>query len=153
AYGKIPLTTGDYEDALLLRDSTQMLPELRRITDGRQVVEASGFWVDEATGLGCRCRPDIYHPGMAIMADLKITHDASAWAWAKPAAAMGYPLQEAMYSEGWPLGGGGAVDGFIFITVEAAPPFAAAIYELMPSAVAEGRAVMAQALDTYRRCK
>lgn len=153
AYGRIALTSGDYESALCMRDSTQMLPELRRLTDGEQVIEASGFWIDPQTGLECRCRPDIYHPGLAIMADLKTTGDAGAWAWARTAANMGYHLQEAMYSEGWPLAGGGEVGGFLFITVEDEPPYAAAIYELKPSAVLEGREVMGKALRLYAQCK
>jgi exodeoxyribonuclease VIII len=153
ADGKIPLTSGDFEKALCMRDSAQMLPDLRRLTDGKQVREASGFWIDAETGMECRCRPDLYHPGLEIMADLKTTSDASASFWTRNAANLGYHFQDAIYSEGWPLAGGGAVDGFFFINIETDPPFSTAMYEFTPSAVAEGRAIMRKALAMYKRCK
>ena len=153
ADGKLPLTSGDYDKVLCMRDSAQLLPDLRRLTDGKQIREASGFWVDTETELECRCRPDLYHPGLEIAADLKITADASPSFWERNAANLGYHLQEAMYSEGWELSGGGKVDGFIFINIENEPPHAAAIYEFVPAAIGEGQAIMRKALEMYRQCK
>lgn len=153
AYGKIALTSGDYDKCLYMRDAAHRLQIVRQLTDGKQIVEASAFWQDEETGVDCRCRPDIYHPSLAIMADLKTTNDASPAAFAKTAASFGYHVQEAFYSEGWNLAGGGAVDGFVFITVENVHPFAVAIYELVPSAVIEGKAVVRKVLSEYKKCK
>ena len=152
AYGKLALTSGDYEKVLYMRDSAHRLPIVRQLTDGKQMVEVSAFWQDEATGIDCRVRPDLYHPGLAIMADLKTTSDAGRNAFEKSVANFGYHVQEAMYSAGWPLAGGGVVDGFIFIAVENVHPFAAAIYELRPSAKIEGGAIYRKALTLHKQC-
>lgn len=153
AYGKVALTAGDYEKCLYMRDAAHRLPIVRQLTDGKQIVEASAFWQDEESGVDCRCRPDLYHPEHAIMADLKTTNDASPAAFSKTVGNFGYHAQEAIYRDGWPLAGGGAVDGFIFIAVENVHPFAVAIYELVPSAVLEGRAIIRDALQQYKQCR
>lgn len=153
AYGKLALTSGDYEKCLYMRDSAHRLSIVRQLTDGLQKTEQSAFWQDEATGLNCRCRPDLYHPGLAIMADLKTTADASKEAFRKSVAGYGYHMQQAFYSDGWTLSGGGAVEGFVFIAVESFEPFAVAVYELKPSAYMEGKAATRSALETIERCE
>lgn len=87
------------------------------------------------------------------MADLKAGHDASPWVWGKIAADKGYHAQEAWYSDGWTEAGGGVVDGFVFIAIEAEFPHLSAVYELTPRAVNEGRAAMAKALGIYKECR
>jgi PDDEXK-like domain of unknown function (DUF3799) len=153
SYGKLALTSGDFEKALLMGESARRIPIVRRIADSPILAEPSAFWTDEETGIECRCRPDIYSPALEIMADLKAGHTANPHLWAKIAADKGYHAQEAWYSEGWALAAGGAVDGFIFIAIEDEYPHLAAVYELTPSAVAEGRAAMQKALLLYKECR
>jgi exodeoxyribonuclease VIII len=152
AYGKIPLTESDYGKVFYMRDAAQALPVLKRLTDGKQLVEHSGYWIDEETGIECRCRPDIYHPGLRIAADLKTTLNASPESFMRSIEEYGYHVQEPFYSEGWHYAGGGAVDGFLFIAIETDFPHVTACYELLPEAVAEGEAVMHKALRTWKTC-
>jgi exodeoxyribonuclease VIII len=153
AYGKLALTSGDYDKALRMGDSARKIPIIRRIAESQILAEPSAFWTDSTTALECRCRPDIYSPAFEIMVDLKAGHDASPRGWSKIAADKGYHAQEAWYTEGWTKAGGGAVDGFIFLAIEDEFPHLSAVYELTPRAVDEGRAAMAKALATYKQCK
>lgn len=152
AYGKLLVTGPDYDKALYMRDAAQQIPVVRALTSGGQQVEHSAYWVDPETQVECRGRLDLYHPDLKMGADLKTTNDASRDTWAKNAANFGYHVQEAMYSEGWQLAGGGDMDAFVFILIESEFPFATAVYELVPSAVLEGRAIMGKALEQYKQC-
>jgi hypothetical protein len=153
AYGGLVLVSKDYDKARRMGDAAQKLPIVRQLSETQLLKEASAFWTDEATGIECRCRPDIYCPAFEIMADLKTTGDASAFTWAKRAADMGYHAQEAWYTDGWQKAGGGGVDGFVFIAIETDYPHLAAAYELTPRAVEEGRLAMAKALGLYKECR
>lgn len=153
AYGKLVLTSGDFDKALLMGDAARKIPVVAQLAESQVLFEASAFWTDPETGVECRCRPDIYSPAMEVMADLKGTGDASASFWARNAANLGYHAQESWYSGGWTRAGGGTVDGFIFIVIEDEFPHLSAVYELTPRAVEEGRAVMAKALAAYKKCR
>ena len=153
AYGKLVLTSGDYDKAQRMGDAARKLPVVRQLSEAQILREASAFWTDEATGVECRCRPDIYCPAFEIMADLKSTGDASAFTWAKRVADMGYHAQEAWYTDVWQAAGGGNVDGFVFIAIESEYPHLAAAYELTPRAVDEGRLAMREGPDQYKACR
>lgn len=152
AYGKIPLTSGDYSKAMYMRDSAQRLPEIRALTSGGGLIEHSGYWVDEETGVLCRCRPDIYHPELKIIGDVKTTTNASADAFGRSVDEFGYHVQEPWYSRGWEQAGGGEVDGFLFFAIENEHPFLCAVYELIPSAVVEGAAIARKGVLRYKQC-
>ena len=153
SYGKLVLTSGDYDKALQMGEAARKIPIVRQLAGSPILAEPSAFWTDEDTGIECRCRPDIYSPAFEIMADLKTTGDASRDAWARTAANFGYHAQEGFYAPGWEKAGGGTVDGFIFIVIEGEFPHMTAVYELSPRAVEEGRAAMAKALATYKECR
>lgn len=153
AYGKLLLTTGDYDKALYMRDAALEIPVVRAICSGGQQVEHSAYWTDPETQVECRGRIDVYHPELKMGADVKTTANAAKEEWARNAAKFGYHVQEAMYSEGWELAGGGDMDAFVFVLIESEFPFATAVYELVPSAVVEGRAIMRKALMKYSICQ
>lgn len=153
AYGRLVLTSGDYDKARRMGDAARKLPIVRQLSEAQILREASAFWTDPETGLECRCRPDIYCPAFEIMADLKTTGDASAFTWAKRVADMGYHAQEAWYTDGWQAAGGGGVDGFVFIVIEDELPHLSVAYELTPQAVQEGRLAMRKALLEYQKCR
>jgi len=151
AYGKIPLTSGDYDKAFFMRDAAHRLPELQRLTQGG-LVEHSGYWIDEETGIECRTRPDIVNEQLRLAADVKTSESASEAAFGRSVAEYGYHLQESFIGEGWQKAGGGPIDGFLFIVIEPQYPFVTAIHELVPSAIMEGQAIMRKALNRWKEC-
>jgi hypothetical protein len=151
--GKVCLTSKNFDKALMIRDTIHANATLNSlITGSAAMVEASGFWTDPATGELCRCRPDLYRPDLGLIVDLKTTASAHPAKFSRSVVDYGYHAQEAFYTDGW-RACGQQVDGFLFIAVEKTDPFAFGIYEMPPSIVEEGRAIMRQALDTYAECK
>jgi exodeoxyribonuclease VIII len=64
----------------------------------------------------------------------------------------GYHAQEALYSDGYRTLDRN-VEGFVFVAFEKKSPYAASVFELPPSIVDEGRAIMRQSLQTYAECQ
>lgn len=154
AQSKTCCTADEFDDALRLRDAIQRNPLVQRLTAGVPGIELSGYWRDEETGELCRCRPDLYSHELQVMADLKSTGDASPFSFSKSVAEYGYHVQEAFYSQGWHVASNytAHVQAFIFIAVESKAPFAHQIFELEPSAYAEGEAIAEKALRIYHEC-
>jgi exodeoxyribonuclease VIII len=151
--GKLLLTAPDYDGVLTIRDAVHADAWINSIvTGGKPVIEASGYWIDEETGELCRCRPDLYREDLGILLDVKSTVSAHPDAFARSVTNYGYHAQEAFYSDGW-RALNQKVEGFAFLAWEKKPPYAFAVYELPPSIVEEGRAMMRQALNTYAECK
>lgn len=153
ATSKILLTSGDYEQALLIRDLADTVPELQIMRQGETYIETSAYHTDEETGELVKCRPDIYNKTHALMADVKNMADASPYAFQRDVAKFGYHTQHAMYSDVWARGADMPVDAFFFIVFEKSEPPLVAVYELSPATVAEGYAVYRAALERYAECK
>lgn len=151
--GKLLLTSGDYDNALAVRDAVHADPFVSSIVTNEKEakVETSGYWVDEETGLLCRCRPDLWRGDLGVMVDVKSTASAHPDDFARSVVNYGYHAQEAFYSDGWRTLGKD-VQGFIFLAWEKATPYAFGIYELPPAIVEEGRAIMRRSLDAYAAC-
>lgn len=153
--GRLLLTAGDFERALMCRDAVHASSYVNRIITGgdakTNVRQASAF-ATMGDGLEVKCRPDLARSDLSILLDLKTCRDASPRGFAKAVAEYGYHAQEAWYTDTWQAAGGFPVAGFVFLAVESEDPFCASVYELEPSAVDEGRAAMAEAFATYAAC-
>lgn len=151
--GKLLLTAGDHDSVMTIRDAVHADSWINGIiTGGKPTVEASGYWIDEATGQLSRCRPDLYRADLGVIVDVKSTVSAHPDAFARSVVNYGYHAQEAFYSDGWRALGQN-VEGFVFLAWEKKSPYAFAVYELPPAIVQEGRALMRQALETYAECQ
>lgn len=154
------LVAKEYDSLLAMRDAIHADSFVNGIiTGGKAQVEASGYWVDEETGELCRCRPDLYREDLGVILDLKTSVSAHPDAFPGAVAKYGYHAQEAFYSDGWSSLGQN-VNGWVFLVVEKSgqgvpfrSPYAFAVYELPPSIVEEGRAIMRKSLATYSECK
>ncbi|OHV24959.1 hypothetical protein EOS93_25105 [Rhizobium sp. RMa-01] len=180
--GKLLLVADAFDNVLRIRDALHRDPWINGIiTGGKPVVEASGYFIDPITGELCRVRPDLWREDIGVIVDVKSTESAHPDAFARSALNYGYHAQEAFYTDGWNLclearrqadiihratyedgddtnyevkgAAPGGVQGFIFIAWEKTSPHAVAVYELPPSIVDEGRAIMRRSLDTYAECK
>lgn len=151
--GKLLLTAPDYEGVMTIRDAVHANVWINSIiTGGKPMIEASGYWIDPTTGQLCRCRPDLYREDLGILLDVKSTVSAHPDAFARSVINYGYHSQEAFYSDGWRTLGK-KVDGFVFLAWEKKSPYAYAVYELPPSIVEEGRAIMRNALHAHAACQ
>lgn len=122
-------------------------PAFRRF-DGR--AEVSALWTCPETGIECKSRFDWLLPSAIV--DLKTTADASQDAFARSVASYRYHVQDAFYSQAAALNGL-PVEHFLFVTVETAPPYAVAIYQLDDEARDIGRRLYLRDLRRLKECR
>lgn len=134
--------------------SVRRLPQVAELLS-RGAPEVSAYWIDDATGLLCRCRPDWVHPvndNSVILLDLKTYSDASPGEFSRQVARKGYHRQAAWYSDGFERASGKQVLGFVFVAVETEPPFAACPHMLDDPGIDKGRELNRALLDRYAEC-
>lgn len=123
------------------------------------VAELSCYWLDEETGVLCRCRPDFWRDD-GIVVDLKTTADASPEGFAKSINDWRYHVQQAFYEDGMKAAGKQApeqraddptglvmADGwgrplpkaFVFVAVENEYPHPVGVYRIETESVEIGR--------------
>lgn len=148
------LKADEFDKMATLRDAVLAHPTARELLAPGLEAEASMFWRDEVTGLFCRGRVDGLRRDQRLIVDVKTTVDASPPEFAKSAGNYRHHWQEAFYRHGVKSAPGGfEADRFIFIAVEREPPFLIGIYELSPSAVAQGDREVMRALHEYAECE
>jgi PDDEXK-like domain of unknown function (DUF3799) len=114
--------------------------EVVSLLEGRG--EVSVFWIDEATHLYCKARPDWLPPadgGRVTPLDLKTCADESPSGFGRAAARLRYDLQAAHYTAGIEAATGLRVDRFVFGAVSSKPPVLAVPYELTDEIRDQGR--------------
>jgi len=153
--GMVAIQPDQRDVALAQAAAVNALPEVREaLSLGRS--EVSAYWIDEKTGVLCRCRPDWVHPvvdNKAILLDLKTCGDASPHEFVRQAARKRYEVQDAFYSDGFGIAAGLDVLAFIFVAVETEYPYAASACMLDDASRASGRLKYRAGLETYAECQ
>lgn len=144
------LAGADYSAMIQMRENVLANQIARELIEGSQHEQSA--WA-EMEGVLCKCRPDIWHPEFAVMADIKTTTDASPAEFAKACANFRYHVQDAWYRQVWEHAGGARPEGFIFIAVEKAPPYNVGIYTLGLDAKAQGWAEALSDIRVYVNAK
>lgn len=117
------------------------------------MAEMSAFWIDQETGIECKCRPDWFQVdgGVQHIAEVKTCCDATYESFARSIAINGYDVQAALYVDGIQ-----AVTrckaSFFFIAVEKEPPYAVAVYKPSDELIEVGRAKYRGALEMLQWC-
>lgn len=111
--------------------------------------ERSIYWIDEQTGVKCRCRVDWLRDNAIV--DLKSAATASPDGFGKHAANFGYHIQAAAYQEAVRAATGDLLP-FLFLAVEKDEPHLVGVHELPDEAMEAGRRLWRQALTTYAEC-
>lgn len=135
--------------------SVRAIPDVAKLlASGRP--EVSAWWIDEATGVHCRCRPDWVHDvggNRVILVDVKTFSTASPSDFARQVARMSYHTQAAWYSEGYAKASGAEVIGFVFVAVEMAWPYAACGVMLDDESLAAGFTENLGLLQSFAECQ
>lgn len=143
--------SGDEWDRLhAMRDAVMAHPKAAALLRKPGKAEQSVYWVDKATGVRCRARPD-YLTDDNYVVDLKSTEDASRDQFARSCADYRYHVQAPFYCDGLT-----AVKrppkAFVFIACEKKAPFAVGVYVLDAAAVELGRIQYRENLSLYAAC-
>ncbi len=122
---------------------------------GCGLAEMSAFWIDQETGIECKCRPDfLAMAGETItgIVDVKTCCDASADGFARAIATLGYDVQAAFYQDVLKALTGRTIP-FYFIAVEKEAPYAVAAYKASDDVIEVGRAKYRGALQLLKWCR
>jgi exodeoxyribonuclease VIII len=116
--------------------------------------ETTHMWVDEISGLQCKCRPDWLLDDGSMIVDLKTTtEDASPRGFQKSIAQWRYHIQASWYLDGLQHATGKRPEQFVFIAVEKKPPYACAVYVADQQMIEIGRDTARRDLDKLNVCK
>lgn len=99
--------------------------------------EVTLTWLDKATGLPCKARPDYLVRSRRMCVDVKTTDDASEEAFARTVAKYRYHVQDALYRDACAQTGE-AVEHFLFVAVEKTAPYAVNVHTLDEDAIGRG---------------
>ena len=151
--GIIPISSEDGYAAAHMGANIREHKRLCHLFDGGQR-EVTMQWQDPITGLACKGRADLWHPGLGMILDLKTTQDASPGEFGKSAGRMGYYRQAAFYVDGM-YAALGLIERpkFVLAAIEKTPPFGVMVYVLDDAAMIAGRDAYMEALATAKQCE
>lgn len=143
-----------YSTSQAQRDAVMRVAPLRRIFSSGEP-EVSLFWIDQATGLRCKARPDWLHwvgPNRVISLDVKSIDDLTADKVERAVTVYGYHRQRAHYANGI-RACGLQLDDFGFAFVSSSYPFLATPYILDDETCEQGADEVAELLALFADCK
>ncbi len=156
ANGMVPLLLNEWRQVLAMAEVIRSHPIAGPLfTPGTGQVEQSLFWVDTATGVTCRARPDWMRTtstGRLVGVDYKTTVDASLDGISKAVERYGYHQQAAWYRSGMRMVGLHDSPGFVFVFQEKTAPYVVTVVELTDVTHKIGRSRNRHALEIYARC-
>lgn len=147
--GKAVISQFDNDAVTNMSKSILAHPEAAKLLKRAEYREKSFRWVNEASGLFCKCKPDLLWWAGAVIGDLKTAADPTPGAWTRQAASLGYHRQNAGYRSGIE-----AVSGrrpaFLHIVVGTSEPFETCCYQMDPESVDHGEFQNQQTLNAIR---
>jgi exodeoxyribonuclease VIII len=152
--GKEVLTEEQYKMICGMRDAVMENPYCRKLIKGN--IEQSMYFVDDATGVQCKIRPDIWRKldDSIIIIDLKSTRSALPMDFARDVVKFHYDLQAYMYSYGASKTLGVPMDkiSFVFIAVEKKPPYLINVMQACSDVIEKGGADFREYIGMYADC-
>lgn len=154
AQGRTIIPAEDFAITQQQLQAIQAEPYLREVFS-RGFSEASVFWIDPATGVYCKARPDFVHPlddQRVRMVELKSTADESPEGFSRTLTNMGYHRARAHYIDGFQQATGMQVVEYVFAVVTSAPPVLAVPYWLDEEDAQQGADEVAELRDRFAWC-
>lgn len=121
------------------------------------VFESSLFWIDENTGVKCRCRPDwMLHGGKDgpnFIIDLKSTQSSRPQAFDKSTENYRYDVSAAFYSDGFKAVFGVEPDAYLLVCPEKKAPHITTVRIATPEIIRRGREAYKADLAGIAKCE
>lgn len=160
--GKTVIDSDDLATVLAMRDQVRGHEVASRLTNG--IIEMAAYWIDEETGILCKCKPDAIVGDEGVILDVKSTKDsATEKDFLKSVGNYAYHVQAAFYldgvrealkqSIGQSVGLQSAPGRFVFLVVEKGAPHGVDLFELDEEDIAVGRALYRKYLQEMAICQ
>lgn len=150
---------GSYDGLVTAREYDDLMDIAKRVAENKigQTMhalagyrEASVFVVDEVRDLVRKCRPDWLIPDARMIVDAKTTSDHRPAGFARACLAYGYHMSAAYYLD--TISVEMDVEHYVFLAVNAEPPYEVASYTLDRDSIEQGRCDYKRALDAWQKC-
>lgn len=150
---RICLLPSEVEMLMMMRDLADRNEWIRKMRQGKPLIEQSCYAEDPETGAKIKCRVDHYSPEYGGMLDLKFLADISDDAWSRDLSTYGYFMQDAFYNHVWNLGSGYQSDFMIFACFAKTEPPEMIVRQISPVDVEEGVARFRAAMEIAEKCR
>lgn len=153
------ITEEQYDIIKAMRDSINENVYARKLLRGE--VEQSIYFIDEPTGIKCKCRPDVYRKVVTedgeiryAIIDLKSCRSAVTDDFCRDAVKYGYDLQSYMCRLGLSLALGVPIENidFFFVAVEKTTPYLVNLQQADESMLKRGEAIFREYIGMYKYC-
>ena len=150
AEGKEVINEETYQKLLEMQKALYDTPFVKLLIKGEH--EKSFFWVDEETGIPCKCRPDSFGQikDQYICVDLKTTNDAETDKFMRDAMKFGYDIQAYHYCQGLENAYKKPFK-FIFIAQEKTAPYLVNVLEADEYFMKSGEELTKDLLEKYKK--
>jgi len=145
------LVSTEADNVIGMRESVFSNTQAKKWLNDKGTAELSIFAIDPVTKVTVRIRPDFLNQDNVIL-DLKKTQDARPDVFSRTILNYRYHVQVAFYMDVFKWATGEDAAGFRIVTVEEKLPHAVMVYRLDDTAIAEGRRLYREALNTYADC-
>lgn len=149
--GRVIIDIDDYETCTSIQRQVRRHPAAIALL-GTGEAETSVYWIDNETGVLCKCRPDWMNYQANVIVDVKSAEDASPIAFQRSIFNYEYHVQAAWYIDGVTAATGHAPKAFIFGVFEKSRPHAAAFYYADQEMIDLGRRIYRERLAIYANC-
>ncbi len=150
---KICVTPEEAAQVMSMREALLQYGPAREILGQPGRFEVSYYWIDEAMGLLCKCRPDWISANQLTIIDFKTCQDATEAAFVRAAERYHYHVSAAMTMDGVFAATGIRPDRYIFLAIEPQSPHLTAAYEATEDDIELGREFIRRSLSTLKRCQ
>ncbi len=150
--GKAFITLEDYKNLKGMDIAVRSHPLGNKFLDNG-IPEQTVIWIDEDTGLRCKCRPDWVPSGdNDTIVDLKSAKSAAFHPFKRSMWDYGYDRQAAFYLDGYNAATGSEFDAFGFAVVEKKAPYRTGSFIVGEETMADGRAEYKKLLQQVKEC-
>jgi len=146
---RIVLDMDEYESILSISNKIKA-HDTASLLLGGAICEEELYWVDEETGVKCKCKPDVRN--LTAVADLKTACDISLRGIRNAIFNYGYHVQASMIREGMRQNKMGEMSSFWLIVCEKTSPFSIATYKLGEDFIEYGHSEFRRLLGQYKLC-
>lgn len=143
------LTDLEHKQLSLMFESVMAHGEARELIEAEGLAEASYFWTDKKTGLGCKCRPDKHIQKDSLLVDVKTTPYLSKFNFSVDDYR--YYVQDPWYCDGVSRFTGEPVR-MEFLVIQKSIEcgrYPVAVLKLPPEAIEYGREIYREDLNRY----
>ncbi len=151
--GGYVLRDGEIADVAGMSSAIRADPRSARLLESLSHPEYPIAWVDEESGIACKCRLDGLVCAGSVVLELKSIADASDERVSREIFNRGYFLAAAHYDAGVAAHFGKKPEAFAFIFVENSAPYAVNVKTLDASAMLRGREKRRELLALLNECR